>query len=98
MLPKLRDEVVEVCDRSGSSTPPSLVSTLSVLQEHLPHSPSRSHYVPTRASDIPSSSYSPCLTVCSSPSLLQRLLLRLWDAVVLQFMVIVAEKTGVSSI
>ncbi|XP_050717105.1 protein unc-13 homolog D-like isoform X2 [Eriocheir sinensis] len=94
MMPKLRDEVVEVCERGGSSTPPSLSYTLSLLQEHLPHSSSRSHYVPPGGSDASSASYSPCLTVCSSPSLLQRLLARLWDAVVLQFMITVAEKTG----
>ncbi|XP_063858883.1 uncharacterized protein LOC135099999 [Scylla paramamosain] len=94
-VPKLREEVVEVCERGGSSTPPSLPSTLSLLQEHLPHSLSpRSHYVPPSSSKASSTSSSPCLSVCYSPSLFQRLLVRLWDAVVLQFMVTVAEKTG----
>ncbi|MPC11947.1 Membrane metallo-endopeptidase-like 1 [Portunus trituberculatus] len=94
-VPKLREEVVEVCERGNSSTPPSLPSTLSLLQEHLPHSLSpRSHYVPPSSSKASSTSSSPCLSVCSSPSLFQRLLVRLWDAVVLQFMVTVAEKTG----
>ncbi|KAG0711159.1 Protein unc-13 D [Chionoecetes opilio] len=96
-LLKLGEEVVEVCERGGNETPPSLPSTFALLQEHLPLSSSRSHYLPTHAAEVspdPPSPPSPCLSVCASPSLLQRLLLRLWDAVVLQFMVNVAEKTG----